>query len=95
MNFTESIANFKASKSQGPDHFHPKFLKETKDLITIPLKIIFQKSLDDSILPPIWKKANIGAILKKGEKKNPGNFRPISLTSVPCKLLEKKYETKL
>ena len=77
------------SKSQGPDMFHPKFLKETKDLIKYPLKIIFQKSLHESQLPPIWKKANISAIFKKGEKKKPENYRPISLTSVPCKLMEK------
>ena len=83
------LSALKASKSQGLDPFHPKFLKETKHLITIPLTIIFQKSLDDSTLPPIWKKANVSAIFKKGEKKNPGNFHPISLTSVPCKLLGK------
>ena len=45
--------------------------------------------MDESILPPIWKKANISAIFKKGEKKKPENYRPISLTSVPCKLMEK------
>ena len=85
----KSLAALKPSKSQGPDLFHPKFLKETKDNITKPLKTIFQKSMDESILPPIWKKANISAIFKKGEKKKPENYRPISLTSVPCKLMEK------
>ena len=42
-----------------------------------------------SIYPPIWKRANVSAIFKKGEKKKPSNYRPISLTSVPCKLMEK------
>ena len=46
------------SKSQGPDLFHPKFLKETKGFIIQPLKTIFQKSLDEGILPLIWKRAN-------------------------------------
>ena len=45
--------------------------------------------MDESILPPIWKKANISAIFKKGEKKKTENYRPISLTCVPCKLMEK------
>ena len=70
---------------------HLEFLKETKELIKYPLKIIFQKLLHESELPPICKKANISAIFKKGEKKKPENYRPISLTSVPCKLMEKIY----
>ena len=56
-------------KSQRPDLFHPKYLKETMDFIIQPLQTIFQKSLDEGILPTIWKKANISAIFKKGEKK--------------------------
>ena len=76
-------------ESQGPDLIHPKFLKETKDYIIQPLTTIFQKSLDESLTPPIWKRANVSAILKKGEMKKPSNYRPISLTSVPCKLMEK------
>ena len=65
----KALTALNPSKSQGPDMFHPKFLKETKDLIKYPLKVIFQKSLHESELPPIWKKANISAIFKKGEKK--------------------------
>ena len=41
------------------------------------------------------KKAKVSAIFKKAEKKNPGNYRPISLTSVPCKLLEKIIRDKI
>ena len=77
------------SKSQGPDLFHTKFLKESKDIIIQPMKSIFQKSLNECNLPPIWKRANVSAIFKKGEKKKPGNYRPISSTSVPGKLMEK------
>ena len=47
------------------------------------------------LLKIIWKKANVSAIFKKGEKKNPGKYRPISLTSVPCKLLEKIIRDKI
>lgn len=37
----------------------------------------------------MWKQANVSAIFKQGEKQNPGNYRPISLTSVPGKLMER------
>ena len=36
----------------------------------------------------MWKDANVSPIFKKGEKSNPGNYRPISLTSIVCKLME-------
>ena len=83
------LSALNAGKSQGPDQILPNVLKETKDLLIEPLKIIFQKSLNENTLPAIWKKANFSAIFKKGEKKNTGNYRPNSLTSVPCKLMEK------
>ena len=88
-NVEKAVAALKPGKSQGPDLIHPKFLKETKDYIIQPLTTIFQNSLDESLTPLIWKRANVSAIFKKGEKKKPSNYRPISLTSVPCKLMEK------
>ena len=56
----------------------------------IPLRILFQKSVDSGVLPRDRKKANITCIFKKGQKSDPGNYRPVSLTSVICKLLEKQ-----
>ena len=43
----------------------------------------------DGVLPKIWKDAHVTPVYKKGEKCSPGNYRPISLTSVICKTLEK------
>ena len=62
---------------------------ETKHQVRMPLKTIFNKSLNESKLPDIWKTANVSAIFKKGEKQKPENYRPISLTSVPGKLMER------
>ena len=47
------------------------------------------KSQTESKLPDIWKRANVTAIHKNGDKTNPENYRPIRLTSVACKLMEK------
>ena len=85
----------KPSKSQGPDNIHPKLLKECKASIVSPLTIIFKKSLHESSLPSIWKQAIVTAIHKKGDKTNPGNYQPISLTSVPCKLMERTIRDQL
>ena len=85
----KAINVLKPGKSQGPDNFHPKFLMETKHQVKMPLKTIFNKSLNESKLPDIWKTANVSAIFKKGEKQKPENYRPISLTSVPGKLMER------
>ena len=60
-----------------------------------PLNTIFEKSLNESVLPQIWKQANVTAIYKKGDKSIPENYRPISLTSVPCKLMERLIRDKL
>lgn len=64
-------------------------IKEIKDVIVTPLTIIFQKSLAESKIPENWKEAHITAIFKKGVKSCPENYRPISLTSVPGKMMEK------
>ena len=62
----EAINNLKPSNSQS-HKFHPYFIKHTKECLK-PLSIIFQKSLQESKLLEIWKRANITAILKEGDK---------------------------
>ena len=52
------------------------------------LQLIYQRSLDSGKLPSIWKEANVSPIFKKGDKSDPANYCPISLTCVLCKVLE-------
>ena len=85
----KTIDKLKASKSQGPDQIHPKLIKECKDSLTKPLEILFKKSMENSQIPKIWKQGNVTAIFKNGKKTKAENYRPISLTSVPGKLLER------
>ncbi|MCU7801386.1 MAG: reverse transcriptase family protein, partial [gamma proteobacterium symbiont of Lucinoma myriamae] len=89
------IKLLKPSKSQGPDSCHPKFLIETVNQIKEPLTHLFKKSLEEGKIPDQWRLANVIPIHKKGPKNKAENYRPISLTSVCCKVLEKIVRDKL
>ena len=76
-------------KSSGPDNIHPAMLKELATDISEFLALFFRKSLDESDIPEIWKRANVTPIFKKGNHHEPENYRPISLTCIACKVMEK------
>ena len=63
-------------------------LKQCASALALPLFYIFNYSLETGSLPDVWKLANISPIFKKGSKLIPKNYRPVSLTSIPCKILE-------
>lgn len=84
----EKIQKLKPESAPGPDNIRPRQLQELKKIISKPLQILFEKSLREKKIPTAWKSANITPIFKKGTKSSPGNYRPVALTSVCCKLLE-------
>ena len=84
----KKLKSLNPNKSSGPDGLHPRILQELSEIISKPLSMIMQKSLDEGILPQDWKDAHVSPIFKKGKKNQTTNYRPVSLTSVVCKVME-------
>jgi len=60
-----------------------------RDLINVYKSIIYQQSLLTGEVPDDWRIDSVTPIYKKGQKEDPGNYRPVSLTSVPGKIMER------
>ena len=84
----KALNSLDVSKSPGPDEVHPRVLKELATVLACPLTLLFNKSMSEGKLPYLWKQAEVRPIFKKGKKSNPGNYRPVSLTSILCKIFE-------
>ena len=84
----KAIKEIKPNKSQGPDEIHPLFITECKDVIGGILTRLFQRSLEEGKLPYRWKLANVTPIYKTGNKAKAENYRPISVTSICCRIME-------
>ena len=82
------LKDIKPHKAPGPDAIPNLVLETCAENIGPSLTLIFQKSLDSGVLPLDWLTANVSCAYKKGDRNLAENYRPISLTSVPCKILE-------
>ena len=79
------IKSLNINKASGPDNISAKTLVLCAEEIA---PVLFTQSFDSGKLPNDWLSANITPVFKKGDKTNPKNYRPISLTSLCCNLME-------
>ena len=82
------LRNLKIHKATGPDGISTRILKELYEELAPIYTMFFQTSINEGVVPSEWKKADVVPIYKKGPKSKAENYRPVSLTSVSCKLLE-------
>jgi hypothetical protein len=83
------LENLDSTKATGPDNIPARLLKETAPIISPSLCMLFNKSLDEGVLPEEWKLENIVPVHKKGERECTENYRPISLLPIVSKVLER------
>ena len=79
------LGDLNPSKAGGPDEVPCRLLKELGEELAPILADIFRHSLATGHLPQAWKSVYVSPIFKKGAVSAPENYRPVSLTCVPCK----------
>ena len=82
------LRDLKPNKASGPDGISPRVLKQLSREIAPIVTIIFKKSLSSGVVPSDWKSAYVAPVYKKGQRYDAINYRPISLTSICCKIME-------
>ncbi|XP_047143102.1 uncharacterized protein LOC124817289 [Hydra vulgaris] len=82
------------NKSIGVDNISPKGLKECAAQMTYPLTLIYNKTLSEGSTPLAWKQSHVTPLFKKGSRLDAAN-RPVTITSVPCKVMEKIFKEQI
>ena len=85
---TKLLKGLNPSKALGPDELHLRVLKELAMELGPVFAHLFQQSIDTGEIPKEWSLANICPLFKKGDRSLARNYRPVSLTCIPCMLLE-------
>ena len=80
---------YKTSRSLDPDGFSTSFIKKLRSTLAYPLAVLFAHIFEGGVIPDAWGVAHVTPIHKKGVSSAVENYRPISLTSVICKVFER------
>ena len=82
------LKGLNSSEALGPDELHPRVLKELATELGPVFAHLFQQSIDTGEIPKEWSLANICLLFKRCDRSLACNYHLVSLTCVPCKLLE-------
>ena len=82
------LSGVNPTKAGGPDGIPARFLKEAANELAPIYTHLFQQSYNSGELPKSWTHAIVAPIFKKGKRSLPVNYRPVSLTAIPCKIFE-------
>ena len=85
----EQLNKIDPFKANTKDCIHPKILKEAKNNILEPLEIIYNMSMSSGSVPNRWKYGTVTPLYKSGDKHEAQNYRPVTITSVLCRTMER------
>ena len=89
------LKHLKTNKAIGLDGISARLLKEAAIVITPVLTRIFNRSLNCSTFPCIWKLGKVSALFKSGNRCDPNNYRPITVLPTVSKILEKAVHSQV
>ena len=84
-----ALMSVPVNKACGPDNISARIIVECADELVVPMTKICNASISSGVFPERWKQASIIPIFKKGDKKNPSNYRSVSLLPLFGKILER------
>ena len=85
------LSNINPSKASGPDEIAGRLLKELASELLPFLTHLFNKSLSSGEVPSVWREQWVNPMFKTGSKCDAGNYRPVSLTCITSKIMERIF----
>jgi len=83
------LKDINPNKSNIDECIHPRILKECANSLAKPISIIYRRSLDSGTVPSLWKDGTVTPLHKGGSRHDACQFRPVTITSLLCRILEK------
>ena len=83
------LKTMKSKQSVGHDGLSTKYLKLFAPVICEPISKLFNSCIQNGVFPDSLKVAKIFPLFKSGDKRDPSNYRPISILPAIAKLFEK------